>query len=76
MRKYDVNRVSGNLFYLFFAEEAQILGLVDEVTVPKELIKTASKKASDLSIKPASAFASIKSLLRKSVLDEIHLREK
>jgi len=61
---------------MYSAEEAKILELVDEVTTEEDLIEMANKKTSDLSNKPATAFASIKALLRKPVLDQMLLKEK
>ena len=61
---------------MYTAEEAKVLGLIDEVTAEKNLIREATKAASALSAKPGSAFASIKSLLRKSVAQEMRLKEK
>jgi len=55
--------------------EAKVLGLIDEVAAEKNLIREATKAASDLGSKPASAFASIKSLLRKPVAQEMRLKE-
>ena len=58
------------------AEEAQTLELVDEVITEEDLIEIANKKISDLIDKPTPAFASIKSLLRKPVLDKMLQKEK
>jgi len=61
---------------MYSAEEAKVLGLIDEVTAEKDLIREATAAASELGAKPASAFASIKALLRKPVAEEMWLKEK
>lgn len=61
---------------MYTAEEAKVLGLIDEVTAEEDLIHEATKLALGLSEKPGSAFTSIKLLLRKSVAEEMQLKEK
>ena len=61
---------------MYSPEEAQELGLIDIITNENDLMTEASKLAIELSEKPAPAFASIKSLLRKSVAEEMKLKEK
>jgi enoyl-CoA hydratase/carnithine racemase len=60
---------------MYLAEEAKSLGLVHEVATEDVLMIAARKAASDLASKDSSAFASIKSLLRKSVAEEMLRRE-
>jgi 3,2-trans-enoyl-CoA isomerase len=64
--------VSGSMY---LAEEAKSLDLVQEVAVESELMDKAYKVASDLASKSLPAFASIKSLLRRSVVEEMRRRE-
>jgi Delta3-Delta2-enoyl-CoA isomerase len=61
---------------MYSAEEAQRLGLVHEVVTADVLTSAARKAASDLAAKHPPAFASIKSLLRKSVAEEVLRRER
>jgi Delta3-Delta2-enoyl-CoA isomerase len=61
---------------MYVAEEAQRLGLVHEVVTADVLTIAARKAASDLASKHSPAFASIKSLLRKSVAEEVLRRER
>jgi len=61
---------------MYSAEEARSLGLVQEVTTEEELMAAARKAASVLASKNPPAFASIKSLLRKPVGEEMIRREK
>ena len=61
---------------MYRAEEAQTLGLVQEVAAVDDVLSVAKKKARNLASRPAHAFASIKSLLRKPVADEMVQREK
>jgi len=60
---------------MYSAEEALDLGLVQAVSNGDQLIHRARRIAADLAAKPAAAFASIKSLLRKPVADEMRRRE-
>ena len=60
---------------MFSAEEAMDLGLVQASSNGDQLIDRASRIAADLAAKPAPAFASIKSLLRKPIADEMMRRE-
>jgi enoyl-CoA hydratase/carnithine racemase len=66
------------LFYgaLYSAEEAKSLGLVHEVARADELMDAARKTASGFASKHPPAFASIKSLLRKSIVEEMMRRER
>ena len=60
---------------MYSAEEALDLGLVQAVSSGDQLIDRARRIAADLAAKPAPAFTSIKSLLRKPVADEMMRRE-
>jgi len=60
---------------LFSAEEAQAMGLVDRVTTEEDLASEAARVAADLAAKPPQAFASMKMLLRKPVVDAFRPRE-
>ena len=60
---------------LYSAEEAYSLGLVDELVNAEDLANAATKAASDLGHKPWPAFAGIKSLLRKPILEETAQKE-
>jgi len=60
---------------LFSAEEAQAIGLVDRVTSEEDLASEAAKVAVDLAEKAPPAFASIKMLLRRPVVDALKTRE-
>jgi enoyl-CoA hydratase/carnithine racemase len=62
--------------HMYSAEEAMGLGLVQEVVTEGNLVVQAKKIASDLSSKHSPAFASIKSLLRKPVAEDMVKREK
>lgn len=59
---------SGNMYT---AEEANVIGLVDEVTTTEELDPCAIRIARELGAKHQPAFASIKLQLRKLAIDEI-----
>ena len=61
---------------MYTAEQAKALGMIDKVAPENELIREATKEASDLSEKPAAAFTSIKLLLRKSIAEGMRLKEK
>ena len=61
---------------MYTAEEAKVLGLIDEVISEKDLIHEATKVALGIGEKPSSAFTSIKLLLRRSVAEEMRLKEK
>lgn len=61
---------------MYTAEEAEGLGLVQEVTAEVELMQRARKIASDFASKYSPAFTSIKSLLRKAVAGEMRNRER
>ena len=60
---------------LYSAKEAYSLGIVDEVVNAEGLTDAATKAASDLGQKPWPAFAGIKSLLRKPILEETAQKE-
>ena len=79
MIRYCVgNKNAAEILYsgkMYSAEEAKVLGLIDEVTTENELMNVATSLAVDLGEKPATAFADIKLLLRKSVGDEMKIRE-
>ena len=78
MRYYVGNKNAAEILYsgkMYSAEEAKVLGLIDEVTTENELMNVATSLAVDLGKKPAAAFADIKLLLRKSVGDEMKIRE-
>lgn len=60
---------------MYSAEEAMSLGLVQEVFAEDNLLDQARRIALDLSLKHSPAFASIKSLLRKPIAEDMMLRE-
>ena len=60
---------------MFPAEEALRLGLVDEIQPEAAVLDLARQVASDLASRSASAFASIKSLLRRPAVEEVKRRE-
>jgi enoyl-CoA hydratase/carnithine racemase len=60
---------------MYTAEEAKSLGLVHDVATEEDHMVVARKAASDLASKHSAAFASIKSLLRKPIADEMLRRE-
>lgn len=60
---------------MFSAEEARSLGLVEEVQPEAAVLDRARRVASDLASRSASAFASIKSLLRRPAVEEMRRRE-
>jgi 3,2-trans-enoyl-CoA isomerase len=60
---------------LFSAEEAQAIGLIDQVTSEADLPSEAARVAADLVSRAPRAFASIKMLLRKPVVDAFKPRE-
>jgi len=61
---------------LYSPEQAYSIGLVDDVVSADDLTDVATKAASDLGHKPYPAFAGLKSLLRKPILENIEQREK
>jgi len=61
---------------MYPAEEALRLGLVQEIASEANLADRAIAIAAELAAKYPPAFASIKSLLRKPVADEMARREK
>lgn len=60
---------------MYSPEEAHAMGLVPELAGEEDLMRAAINAAENLSSKPAAAFASIKSLLRKPVADDMRGRE-
>src|SRR5215468_3701178 len=68
-----------NILYsgaMYTAEVAKSLGLVHEVAPEENYMVVARKAASDLASKSLPAFASIKSLLRSPIADEMMRRER
>jgi 3,2-trans-enoyl-CoA isomerase len=61
---------------LYSAQEAKNLGLIHEVAAADELKDMARKAASGFASKYPPAFASIKSLLRRSIIEEMMRRER
>jgi len=61
---------------MYSAEEAYRIGLVDQVSSGVDLEADAKKIAGQYAIKDATAFRSIKKLLRRPVAEEIMKREK
>lgn len=61
---------------LYSAQEAKGLGLVHEVAGADALIEAARMKASGFASKYPPAFASIKALLRRSIVEEMKRRER
>jgi Delta3-Delta2-enoyl-CoA isomerase len=64
--------VSGDMYS---AEEAKSLGLVQDVVPEEGVAERASQVAAALATKHAPAFASVKSLLRRGVVEEMKSRE-
>ncbi len=60
---------------MYSAEEAKGLGLVQDVVSEEGLAERANQAAAALAQKHAPAFASIKSLLRRSIVEEMNDRE-
>lgn len=60
---------------MYLAEEARRLGLVDEVAPPEELIARAEAHAHRLASQDPVAFASIKSLVRGPLAEQMRRRE-
>ena len=61
---------------MYSAEEAKCFGLVDEVATEHDLMDVAFNMAAALAAKYPPAFASIKSLLRRSTAEEMMRRER
>jgi len=61
---------------MYSAEEARSIGLIDEVAAEPDLMDAAVKMASTLGSKHPPAFAGIKSLLRKTVAEDMIRRER
>jgi enoyl-CoA hydratase/carnithine racemase len=61
---------------MYSAEEAEKMGLIDQAVTDENLIPVATEKALELGKKHNPAFAGIKSLLRKPVVDIIKSRER
>ena len=60
---------------MYSAEEAKSIGLIDEVATGPDLMDAAFKTASALGSKHPPAFAGIKSLLRKTIAEDMMRRE-
>jgi len=60
---------------MYPAEEARSLGLVQDVVPEERLAERANEVATALAAKHVAAFASVKSLLRRSVVGEMKSRE-
>jgi enoyl-CoA hydratase/carnithine racemase len=60
---------------MYPADEALSLGLVDAVTEPDELMKTAQHKARELAGQDPVAFRSIKRMVRGPIADQMRARE-
>jgi enoyl-CoA hydratase/carnithine racemase len=60
---------------MYSAEEAQDLGLIDRVTIGEDLTREATELATEMSAKPAPAFAGMKLLLRGPVAEEMKRKE-
>ena len=60
---------------MYTAEEAKEIGLVDELATDANLMATASDTASVLASTSSPAFASIKTLLRRNIAEEMRERE-
>lgn len=61
---------------MYSAEQAKELGLVDQVSSEDSIIKDTETIAGDFAAKDASAFSSIKALLRKPAAEKMKEREK
>ena len=61
---------------MYSAEEAKGIGLIDEVIAEQDLMGAACKMASTLGSKYPPAFSGIKSLLRKTIAEDMMRREK
>lgn len=61
---------------MYTAEDAQAMGLVHEVATPDELVSAAHAAASGFASRHLAALASMKSLLRKSTVEEMMRRER
>jgi enoyl-CoA hydratase/carnithine racemase len=61
---------------MYTAEQAMNMGLVHEAAAEDDLMHAARNAASDFAAKSPPAFASIKSLLRRSVVEEMTRRER
>ncbi len=60
---------------MYSAEEAKSIGLIDEVAAEQDVMDAAAKMASTLGSKHPPAFAGIKSLLRKTIAEDIMRRQ-
>jgi enoyl-CoA hydratase/carnithine racemase len=60
---------------MYSAEEAKSIGLIDEVAAEHDLMDAAARMASTLGSKHPPAFAGIKSLLRRSIAEDMMRRE-
>ena len=73
------NKNTAKILYsgaMFSADEAEAIGLIDEVTSYDNLTKTAVGVATNLGNKSNIAFKNTKSLIRKPVLDIMKKNEK
>jgi enoyl-CoA hydratase/carnithine racemase len=61
---------------MYSAEEAKSIGLIDEVAGEPDLMNAAFKMASTLGSKHPPAFAGIKSLLRRTIAEDMIRRER
>jgi 3,2-trans-enoyl-CoA isomerase len=61
---------------MYTAEEAKEIGLVHEVVNADELMEVAQKTASNFAMKSLPAYASIKTLLRRGIGEEMRRRER
>lgn len=60
---------------MYSAEEAKGIGLIDEIATEHDLMNVALDKAASLASKYPPAFAGIKSLLRRTIAEEMIRRE-
>ncbi|MBN2098294.1 MAG: enoyl-CoA hydratase/isomerase family protein [Dehalococcoidia bacterium] len=60
---------------MYSAEEAKTIGLIDEAATEQDLMDAASKMASSLGSKYPPAFTGVKSLLRKTIAEDIMRRQ-
>jgi len=61
---------------MYSAEEAETLGLIDQAVTEENLTPVAMAKAMELGKKYNPAFAGIKSLLRRSIVEDMKSRER
>ncbi len=78
LRFWAGSAIAAKILYsgsMYSAEKAMDLGIVHEVSTKEHLMARAKSIASDLASKQAPVFASIKSLLRKPIADDMIKRE-